>query len=147
MSGVNKVILLGRLGKDPEVRQLEGNRKVAKFPLATSETYKDKTGQKVENTEWHSVEFWGPVVDVLERYVKKGDMLYVEGKIRTRSYEDKEGVKRFVTDIVGQNMTLLGGNGQSSNGSGTTRTNEYNQEHPAAATPWGTDMPDDDLPF
>jgi single-strand DNA-binding protein len=109
MSGVNKVILLGRLGKDPEVRVLEGDRKVAKFPLATSETYKDKTGQRVESTEWHNVEFWGPVVDVIDRYVKKGDMLYVEGKIRTRSYEDKEGQKKYVTDIVGQNLTLLGG--------------------------------------
>jgi single-strand DNA-binding protein len=107
MSGVNKVILLGRIGKDPEVRVLEGNRKVARLSLATSETYKDKTGQKVENTEWHNIEFWGPQADVIESYVKKGNMLYVEGKIRTRSYDGKDGQKKYVTDIVGQSLTLM----------------------------------------
>jgi single-strand DNA-binding protein len=107
MSGVNKVILLGRIGKDPEVRVLEGNRKVARLSLATSEAYKDKTGQKVEQTEWHNIEFWGPQADVIDSYVKKGNMLYVEGKIRTRSYDGKDGQKKYVTDIVGQSLTLM----------------------------------------
>jgi single-strand DNA-binding protein len=142
MSGVNKCILLGRLGKDPEVRTLEGNRKVAKFPLATSETYKDKQGQKQENTEWHNVEFWGPVVDVIEKYVKKGDMLYVEGKIRTRSYEDKDAKKVYTTEIVGNNLTLLGGNAP---------TNQPQPQQQAQQEPQGFDMSsttfDDSLPF
>ncbi len=156
MSGVNKVILLGRLGKDPEVRVLEGDRKVAKFPLATSETYKDKNGQKQENTEWHNVEFWGPVVDVIDRYVKKGDMLYVEGKIRTRSYDDKDGVKKYITEIVGQNLTLLGGNapGGSGNGNesqqsfGSTGSGGFGGSQPEPINPGfqsGSDS--DDLPF
>jgi single-strand DNA-binding protein len=132
MSGVNKVILLGRIGKDPEVRVLEGNRKVARLSLATSETYKDKTGQKVENTEWHNIEFWGPQADVIDSYVKKGNMLYVEGKIRTRSYDGKDGQKKYVTDIVGQSLTLMGAGKQEA------------KPEPVAA---GEVDDSDDLPF
>lgn len=151
MSGVNKVILLGRLGKDPEVRVLEGDRKVAKFPIATSETYKDKSGQKVESTEWHNVEFWGPVVDVIDRYVKKGDMLYVEGKIRTRSYEDKEGQKKYVTDIVGQNLTLLGGKSGENQGDAPANMAQPstfgNSNNVASSAYTNTSDESDDLPF
>lgn len=106
MAGVNKVILVGNLGKDPEVRTLENGRKVANFPLATSETYKDRNGERVERTEWHNIVFWGPVADVLERYVRKGSKIYVEGKLRTRSYE-QEGIKKYITEIDGQTMTML----------------------------------------
>lgn len=108
MAGVNKVILLGNLGKDPEVRVFEGGRKLVSFPLATKEVYKDKEGNKVENTEWHNVQFWGPASDVIEKYVKKGNQLYVEGKLRTRSYDDKDGLKKYITEIIGDNFTLIG---------------------------------------
>jgi len=106
---VNKVILLGRLGKDPEVRRPESaNAAVATFPLATSESYKDKNGEKVETTDWHNVVLWRNLAEITEKYLKKGDQVYIEGKIRTRSYDDKEGNKRFITEIVGENLTLLG---------------------------------------
>ena len=108
MSGVNKVILLGYLGKDPEVRALEGGKKVAKFSLATTEYYKDRDGNRAEQTEWHHVEFWGVFVDVIEKYLKKGSQVYIEGKLRTRSYDDKEGIKRYVTEIVGLQLNLVG---------------------------------------
>jgi len=108
MSGVNKVILVGRLGKDPEIKVLEMGRKVASFTLATSETYKDKNGDKQEVVEWHNVVYWGPIVDVIEKYIKKGHQLYIEGKLKTRSYE-KNGEKRYVTEVLGQSLSMLGG--------------------------------------
>src|SRR5436190_23608091 len=101
MAGINKVILVGNLGKDPEVKTLESGRKVATFTLATTESYKDKNGEKVDSTEWHNIAFWGPVADVIEKYLKKGNQIYMEGKIRSRSYEDKEKVKRYFYEIIG----------------------------------------------
>src|SRR4051812_24328099 len=108
MAGINKVILVGNLGKDPEIRSIENGRKVSNFTLATTESYKDKNGERVDQTEWHNVVFWGPIADVIERYLKKGSQIYVEGKIRTRSYEDKDGVKKYITEILGDKMTMLG---------------------------------------
>ncbi len=107
MAGVNKVILVGNLGKDPEVRYLEGGIAVAKFPLATTETFKDKSGLKKEQTEWHNVVLWRGLAEVAEKYLKKGDTVYVEGKIRSRSFDDKEGVKRYSIDIVAETLTML----------------------------------------
>lgn len=110
MSGVNKVILVGRLGKEPEVRHLENGASVANFSIATSETYKDKTsGERREQTEWHNIVLWRGLADVAEKYLKKGDMVYIEGKLRTRSWE-KDGITRYTTEVVGDNMTMLGGN-------------------------------------
>jgi single-strand DNA-binding protein len=107
MSGVNKVILVGRLGKDPEVRNLENGASVANFTLATSESYKDKTtGEKKELTEWHNIVLWRGLAEIAAKYLHKGDMIYVEGRLRTRSWE-KEGVTRYTTEIVGDNMTML----------------------------------------
>ncbi len=111
MAGVNKVILIGNLGKDPEVRAIEGGRKVVQFSLATTESFKDKQGNKCDNTEWHNIVFWGPIVDVIEKYLKKGSQVYIEGKIKTRSYDDKEGKKRYITEILGNNLTMLGSAG------------------------------------
>jgi single-strand DNA-binding protein len=148
MAGVNKVILVGNLGKDPEVRHLEGDKKVAKFTLATTEAYRDKNGQRVENTEWHNVEFWGPVTDVIEKYLKKGSQVYVEGKLRTRSYEDKEGVKKYVTEIIGQNMTLIGGrpsDGHSNDSEATASSATKNSK--VAEPPFVATHDVDDLPF
>jgi single-strand DNA-binding protein len=154
MSGVNKVILVGRLGKDPEVRHLESGAAVANFPLATSETYKDRnTGERREQTEWHNVVLWRGLADVAERYLHKGDMVYIEGKLRTRSWE-KEGITRYTTEVVGDNMTMLGGGsgqqqGYSSNRDASSTPSSVTE--PAVSSSSSTDnsgnMEDDDLPF
>lgn len=140
MAGVNKVILIGNVGKDPEVRAMDNGRKVANFSLATTETYKDRNGERVDKTEWHNIHFWGPVADVIERYVSKGSKLFIEGKLRTRSYE-QDGVKKYVTEIEGQNLTMLD-SAQRSNDS-------YNQERVAspAASSVTIEEDDNDLPF
>jgi len=109
MSAVNKVILLGNLGKDPEVRHLEHDRIRASFTLATNETYKNKEGEKITNTEWHNVVLWTPLAKIAEQYLAKGKQVYIEGKLTSRSYIDKEGQTKYVTEVVGQNLVLLGG--------------------------------------
>ena len=107
MSGINKVILVGHLGKDPEARTLEGGVSVVSFPLATTETF-NKDGRKVEQTEWHNIVMWRGLADVAAKYLQKGKLVYIEGKLRTRSFEDREGVKKYTTEIVAENFTLLG---------------------------------------
>nr|WP_249665426.1 single-stranded DNA-binding protein [Mucilaginibacter sp. Bleaf8] len=107
MSGINKVILVGHLGKDPEVRHLDGGVSVASFPLATSETF-NKEGRKIEQTEWHNIVMWRGLADVAAKYLQKGKLVYIEGKLRTRSFEDKGGVKKYTTEIVAENFTILG---------------------------------------
>jgi single-strand DNA-binding protein len=107
MAGVNKVILIGNLGKDPEVRHLEGGAAVANFPLATTETFKDKNGNRQEQTEWHNIVVWRGLAEVAEKYLKKGMTIYLEGKLRTRSWDDKEGNKRYTTEVVGDSFTML----------------------------------------
>lgn len=107
MSGINKVILVGHLGKDPEVRHLEGGVTVASFPLATSETF-NKDGKRVEQTEWHNIVLWRGLAEVASKYLQKGKLVYIEGKLRTRSFEDKEKVKKYVTEVVAENFTMLG---------------------------------------
>ncbi|MVN90461.1 single-stranded DNA-binding protein [Mucilaginibacter aquatilis] len=107
MSGINKVILVGHLGKDPEIRYLEGNVSVVSFPLATSETF-SKDGRKIEQTEWHNIVMWRGLADVAAKYLQKGKLVYIEGKLRTRSFEDKTGIKKYTTEIVAENFTLLG---------------------------------------
>ena len=117
-SSVNKVILIGNLGKDPEVRHLESGVGVANFSIATSENYKDrKTGEKVSQTEWHNVVLWRGLADVAEKYLKKGDKVYIEGKLRTRTWQDQQGNNRYTTEIVADNLTMLG---KSSDRSATT---------------------------
>ena len=109
MAGVNKVILVGNLGKDPEVRYLDSGVAVANFSLATTENYKNKQGERVSQTEWHNIVLWRGLAEVAEKYLKKGSSIYVEGKIKTRKWEDKEGVTKYSTEILGDNMTMLGG--------------------------------------
>ena len=110
MAGVNKVILVGNLGKDPEVRHLESGVMVANFPLATTESYKDRnTGERRQVTEWHNVVLWRGLAEVSEKYLKKGNQVYVEGKLRTRSWQDQEGNTRYTTEVIADNMTMLGG--------------------------------------
>ena len=148
MSGVNKVILVGRLGKDPEVRNLENGVSVANFTMATSESYKDRTtGEKKEVTEWHNIVLWRGLAEVSQKYLHKGDLVYIEGKLRTRSWE-KEGVTRYTTEIVADNMTMLGS--RSGGGSGSSQQ-EYGSRSPErAATESSYGSPGDstdDLPF
>ena len=147
MSGsVNKVILIGNLGKDPDVRHLENGAAVANFPIATSENYKDrKTGEKVSQTEWHNIVVWRGLADITERYLKKGDKVYIEGKLRTRSWQDQDGNTKYTTEVIADNLTMLG---KSSDNSTTP------QSQPVEATsgpPKNEDFsgPDDseDLPF
>ena len=105
---VNKVILIGNVGKDPDIRYLDSGVAIARFPLATSETYKNREGEKVTTTEWHNIVLWRGLAEVAEKYVKKGSQLFIEGRIRTRSYDDKEGNKKYVTEIVADTMQMLG---------------------------------------
>lgn len=116
MAGVNKVILLGNVGKDPEVRHLESGNVVAGLTIATSEKYKDKSGQSQEVTEWHNVVVWGKLAEIVEKYVSKGNQLYVEGKIKTEKWTDKDGNERKTTKIFATEITLLGGKGGSGGG-------------------------------
>jgi len=107
MSGINKVILIGHLGKDPELRSLDGGVSVTSFPLATSETF-NKDGQKVEQTEWHNIVMWRGLADLAGKFLQKGKLVYIEGKLRTRSFEDKGGIKKYTTEVVAENFTMLG---------------------------------------
>lgn len=134
MSGVNRVQILGRLGKDPEARNANGAT-VANFSVAVSESYKDKTtGEKVEKTEWFSIVLWRGLADIASKYLHKGDQVYIEGKLRTRSYE-KDNITRYVTEIVGDNLVLLG----SKNGGGSSSAQSEAVTSGSGAT--------DDLPF
>lgn len=107
MRGVNRVMLIGNLGKDPDVQFLEGNIAVAKFPLATTETFKDRTGKLVSQTEWHTVVLWRGLAELAQKYLHKGSLVYIEGRLKTRSWEDKEGVRKFATEVVGDNLIML----------------------------------------
>ena len=144
MAGVNKVILVGNLGRDPEVRTLESGVKVARFSLATTESYNDRnTGQRVDQTEWHNIVLWRGLAEIAEKYLRKGNQVYLEGKLQTRSYQDKDGITKYSTEIVGQNMNMLGGR-PASNEAG------YESSSPTTTPPADpVDLPEetDDLPF
>ena len=142
MSGINKVILVGHLGKDPEIRHLEGGVAVASFPLATSETF-NKDGRKVEQTEWHNIVMWRGLADVAAKFLQKGKLVYIEGKIRTRSFEDKEGIKKYTTEIVAENFTMLGRKSDFEE-TNTQRTTIKSEN--GAVADFGP-AADDDLPF
>ena len=105
---LNKVILIGNLGADPEVREMGDGTKMAKFSIATTERYKNREGDRIANTEWHNIVLWRGIAEVAEKYLKKGDSVCVEGKLKTRSWEDENGVKKYATDIQGDSMTMLG---------------------------------------
>lgn len=138
---VNKVILIGNLGRDPEVRHLENGAVVANFPIATSETYKDRnSGERVSQTEWHNIVVWRGLAEVAEKYLKKGNSVYIEGKLKTRSWEDKDGNTRYTTEVVADNLTMLGGRPEGT---------ESNQPSTKPANDPGNAFDDDtdDLPF
>jgi single-strand DNA-binding protein len=143
--GVNKVILIGNLGKDPEVRYMPSGSAVANITLATTESWKDKqTGDKQERTEWHNVAFFNRLAEIVGEYLKKGSQIYVEGKLRTRKWQDKNGNDRYTTEIIASEMQMLGSRGGGSTG--------FSNDAPSAAKPevattGGSDDFDDDIPF
>ena len=139
MAGINKVILVGRLGKDPEVRYTPSGAAVANFTIATSEEWKDKdSGEKQERTEWHRVVAWRRLGEICGEYLHKGSQVYIEGRLQTKSWEDREGNKRYTTEVVAQTMQMLG----SPRKEGKTKSVEerYPDEEPIS-------IPDDDIPF
>ena len=145
MAGVNKVILVGNLGKDPEVRHLENGASVANFSIATSETYKDKNGNRQEQTEWHNVVLWRGLAEIAEKYLKKGSQIYVEGKLRTRSWQDKDGNTRYTTEVVGDQMTMLGGKSSGGNSASDSTSSNEPKKDKGSADISSDDA--DDLPF
>ena len=136
--GINKVILVGNVGKDPVVQYVKEDVPVARFTLATSETFKDKSGEKQTNTEWHNIVVWRGLAKVVEQYIKKGSQLYVEGKLTTRSYE-KDGATKYFTEVVVSNLEMLGRAGESSSmpskeSGQSSQTNEINDFDSSEAT-------------
>ena len=166
-------MLIGNVGRDPEVRYLDGqsgNAKVATFTLATTERYRDRNGETRENTEWHNIVAWRSTADVVERFVKKGTQVYIEGRIRTRSWDDQNGNKRYTTEIIADNLQLLGkktdnpgaqpggyqqaaqtyqqpGYAQPAQPSYQPQQQTFAQPQQAQPQNIADDMPDDDLPF
>lgn len=146
MSGVNKVILIGRLGKDPELRYTPSGVPVANFPMATSEEWKDKnTGEKQERTEWHRIEAWRRLGEICGEYLHKGSQIYIEGRLQTDSFDDREGNRRYVTKIVAQGMQML----DSASGGRSRRKEEKDDQY--ASDQYSVEEPvvpkDDDIPF
>jgi len=141
MSGVNKVILLGNLGRDPEIRNLESGAKLASFSLATNRTFKGQDGKRVDETEWHNIVLWGNLAELAEKFLAKGRQVFIEGRIRTRQWEDKEGQKRYTTEIVGENMTFVGGRDQRDEPPPPTEADT------SFSSPENTPEGGDDLPF
>ncbi|AWW30893.1 single-stranded DNA-binding protein [Echinicola strongylocentroti] len=157
MAGVNKVILVGNLGKDPEVRHLESGSVVANVALATTEAYKDRNGNRVENTEWHDLEMWDGQAKVAEQYLKKGSQIFVEGKIKSDTWQDEQGNNRKKVRIRVLSFTMLGSrnadggsSGGNYGGAGQSPQSAPNNAQPAASMPssgGNTDEVEDDLPF
>jgi single-strand DNA-binding protein len=144
---VNKVILIGNLGADPEVKTLTSGTKVARLRIATSESYTNKEGERITNTEWHSVNVWRGLAEVAEKYLSKGSSVYIEGKLRTRSYDDKDGNTRYVTEIEADNMTMLGGRGDSAGSASPSSANQATPSSPQNRPNNSSSEEDDDLPF
>lgn len=144
------MILVGHLGKDPEVRHLDGGVTVASFPLATSESY-NKDGRKIEQTEWHNIVMWRGLADIASKYLQKGKLVYIEGKLRTRSFEDKEGHKKYTTEVVAENFTMLGRKSDFENENGEGSSQQKSENGMAKEDqPMNYDKEtaaDDDLPF
>ena len=148
---VNKVILIGNLGKDPELKHTSGGTAVATFTVATNERFKDKNGDWQDRTEWHNVVLWQRLAEIAAEYLKKGRSVYVEGRLQTRSWEDKQGQKRYTTEIVASDLVLLGGGGrgEDSGGRGPSRGSDFDQSPGDfdSAPARSTEITDDDIPF
>ena len=142
MAGVNKVILLGNLGKDPEIRTLETGTKLARISVATNDYFKNKSGETIERTEWHNVILWRQRADLAEKFLQKGSQVYIEGRLQTRQWDDKDGNKRYTTEIIADVINLVGG--RPSGGGNDTKQSPGNDNLPESP-----DLPpeEDDLPF
>lgn len=138
MASVNKVILIGNLGADPEVRYTAGGRAVATFNIATSEQWTGKDGEKTERTEWHRIVAWARLAEICGEYLRKGSQVYIEGRLQTRAWEDREGNKRYTTEIVAQAMQMLGAAGRGAEPK--PKEERFPTEEPVS-------IPDDDIPF
>ncbi|GAB3230873.1 single-stranded DNA-binding protein [Algoriphagus aestuariicola] len=154
MAGVNKVILVGNLGSDPEVKYLEGDKAVAKLRLATTESYKDRNGNRIDQTEWHDLEMWDGQAKIAEQYLKKGSQIYVEGKIKTDSWQDEQGQNRYRTKIRVLSFTMLGGKPDGAGSNQPSNSQQAYSPKPAATSNTSgssqdlvLDDSDDDLPF
>lgn len=154
---VNKVILVGRLGRDPETRYTGGGQAVANFSVATDESYKDKNGERQKRTEWHKIVVWGKQAEIAQQYLKKGSLVFIEGRIQSREWQDKEGQKRTSFEIVANNFRMLGGRGDNAGGGGggAARPGGDDVESHAAPAedfggghaPSGPEISDEDIPF
>jgi len=142
-SSVNKVILVGRLGKDPELKYTQGGTPVVRFSLATDETWKDQNGDKQQRTEWHNVVAWRKLAEICGQYLNKGKLVFIEGKLQTRNWEDKEGNKRYTTEIVADNMVMLGGRGDEAR----PERNTASAPTTASESHLEPNITDDDIPF
>ena len=154
MGSVNKVILVGNLGRDAELRYTPGGAAVATLNLATTETWKDKEGQKKEDTQWHRVILWGKTAETLQDYLTKGKQIYVEGKLQTRKWKDKDGVEKYTTEVKGDRVVLLSGGrgargegGGSERGSRSTGGGGHDDGMNQAEGPGSVELTDDDIPF
>lgn len=139
MASVNKVILVGHLGKDPETRYMTNGEAVTNFSIATTETWKDKSGEKQEKVEWHNITAYRKLAEIISQYVKKGALIYIEGKLQTRKWQDKEGKDRYTTEIIADQMQMLGG-----------KSEQQDNKEPAKkeqVAPQKNDNFDDDIPF
>ena len=143
MGSVNKVILVGNLGRDIELRYTPGGTAVATLSLATTEVWNDKSGQRQEKTEWHRVVMWGKTAETLAEYLLKGRQIYVEGRLQTRQWDDRDGKKRYTTEIRSDRVVLLGGRGGGSGGG----VRDEGQEQRAPAPSEGVELTEDDIPF
>lgn len=150
---VNKVILVGNLGKDPELRYTPSGTPVANFSIATTEKFKDQEGNPREKTEWHKIVAWRQLAEICGKYLTKGRQVYIEGKIQTSSYEDRDGNRRYITEIVADQMQMLGRAGDDNSGGGGNQRHEQGPERPAPHSDAGgggafsEPFPDDDIPF
>ena len=146
MASVNKVILVGNLGRDPDLRYLPNGDAVANLAIATTETYKDKSGEKQEHTEWHRVSFFAKTAEVCGQYLKKGSQIYIEGSLRTRKYTDKDGVEKYATEIRGDRMQMLGSKSEGQSERNTVPSKPEPRQSSAKPSSNFDDM-DNDLPF
>lgn len=150
MRSLNKVMLIGNVGADPEVKTTGGGTRIAKVSLATNRVFNDRSGQKQERTEWHRLTFWDKLADLVEQYVKKGDRLYIEGRIEYSTSEDDKGQQRYFTDIIVNEMVMLGGSGPGGGGGGYESAPAPRRRQPQGGgrpSPSPFDSDDDDLPF
>lgn len=151
MASVNKVILVGNLGRDPEVRYMPNGDAVCNFSIATTDSWKDKNGEKQERTEWHNIVMYRRLAEIAGEYLKKGAPVYLEGKLQTRKWQDKDGNDRYTTEIIADQMQMLGSRGDGGGQSGGGHVQSQRQQAPAqrqsAPAPSSGNVPDDDIPF